>query len=128
MGKIQSDPTQASAAATAFSTGTSAVLGFSAATKDGNTTITGNVNNASPLIDSLSNYANQIAAEIESVSSSISKIDDNFQANDAQVADAVYGLMDWDLSVSETNRSNATKANTSSSASQSVQADPDAYN
>ncbi len=123
--QIQSDPAQAGSAATALSTGTSAVLGFSAAAKDGDSTITGNVNNASPLIDNMSNYANQIAAEVESVSSSITKIDENFQANDTQVAQNISELTGWDSSVAQTNRSNANHANSQAS---SVQADPDAYN
>lgn len=123
--QIQSDPAQAGSAATVLSTGTSAVLGFSAAAKDGDSTITGNVNNASPLIDNLSNYANQIAAEVESVSSSITKIDENFQANDTQVAQSISELTGWDSSVAQTNRSNANHANSQAS---SVQADPDAYN
>lgn len=123
--QIQSDPAQAGSAATTLSTGTSAVLGFSAAAKDGDSTITGNVNNASPLIDNMSNYANQIAAEVESVSSSITKIDENFQANDTQVAQNISELTGWDSSVAQTNRSNANHANSQAS---SVQADPDAYN
>lgn len=91
-GKIQSNPETASALATSLKTGTQSVLACDAATKDGDSTITGNVNNASPAIDRLSSHANSIATALNSFADCITKVDKNFQENNQQVAQAVQQL------------------------------------
>ncbi|EHJ53288.1 TIGR04197 family type VII secretion effector [Streptococcus macacae] len=111
MGQIKSDAGAASTIATNINTGTATVLGYSAATKDGDSTITGNVSNASPLIDSLSNSANQIATGIESFSDCVTQIDSHFQEKDSEIASAVSGLTGWSSDVARTNRSNGANAN-----------------
>lgn len=125
MGDIKSDAGTASSIATTINTGTATVLGYSAATKDADSTITGNVSNASPLIDSLSNNANQVAVGVESFSDCVTKVDSNFQEKDAEIASAVSGLSGWSSDTASSNRSSGASAN---GTSVPTTADPEAFN
>ena len=95
-GKIQSNPEVASALASHFKAVSQAVVAFDSPTKDGDTTISGTVNEASHAIDQLTSKANSIATDIESFAECITKIDSNFQANDQAVAQEVSQLTSGD--------------------------------
>ncbi|AVM72351.1 TIGR04197 family type VII secretion effector [Streptococcus mutans] len=126
MGQIKSDAGAASTIATNINAGTATVLGYSAATKDGSSTITGNVTNASPLIDSLSNSVNQIATGIESFSDCVTQIDGNFQEKDSEIATTVSGLTGWSSDTAKTNRSSGANAN--GTGVPNVSSDTEAFN
>lgn len=105
MGQIKSSGQGAANVASDFSAGTETILGYSAASKDSTSTVSGN-SAASSAIDNLSNHANAIAKALNQFAACIQQVDSNFHAVDSQVASEVQKNtkeQDWSVDTAKSN-------------------------